>query len=251
MMGASELIPLSFQDFLMEGLGNNLPEKEVTFSGIDLHGRYKAQVLFKEKDWLPILANIEDYLPDILETRRYFYENGQIRRIAKTLNDRAVSIEEWSEDGVSQRITCYEEEGEWIWKKNADHRTHQEGIFISSESYFFSTLSEEHIQALESGRFHPELPFEKMDDSCKEAILEILGAERAATQLSVEIIDSFGSNRLLRASLARAWRFLELHCSSTGKISYLRVPPDFNDVLSAIAWTFSMNKENYQLEAET
>ena len=240
-MEEKEISPLSFLDFLIEGLDKNIPEKEVTFSGMDCHGRYEAQAL----------VNQEDYDPNVFETRRYFYENGRIRRIAKTFNEREIKIEEWSEDGITQRITCYDDEGGLIWEKNIDHRTRHERIRINRESYFFSIFDEECLQAFENGRFHSTIPFEIMDDSYKEEILEILGTEKAATQLPVEIIDCFGPNRLLKSLVASEWCFLELHCSSTGKTSYLRVPPRSSDVIYAIAWTFRMDRKDYVLSKET
>lgn len=240
-MKESEITPHSFLDYLMEGLGENILEKEVLFSGMDCYGRYEAHAL----------VNQEDYDPNILETRRYFYENGRIRRIVRTSNDKMVKLEEWSEDGVTQRITCYEDEGDLIWKKDVDHRTRKEQIWINRDSYFFTIFSEECLWDLENGRFHPTIPFEIMDDSYKEETLEILGTEKVATQLPVDVIDRFGANRLLRVSVAKEWCLLELVCTSTGKISYLRVPPGSSDIMSAIAWTFGVDKENYRLEVET
>ena len=248
-MEENTVTPLFFLDFHVEGLDKNLPGKEVTFSGMDSHGRYKAQAL----------VNQEDDLLNIFETRRYFYENGRIRRIARTLNDVMVKTEEWSEDGCWHRFTSYDEIGDWLGKKTIDLKTGIEKILINREAWMFGAVQEEFVRPLETGEFQSEQLFDVKWEDVREAILEILGAARVVPGLPMQTIDRLGQNRLLRmewrdrwgAPRMEPWCFLEFHCASTGKISYLRVPPGFSDIMSAIAWTFEMDKHNYQLEVET
>jgi hypothetical protein len=247
-MEENTITPLFFLDFHVEGLDKNLPRKEVTFSGMDSHGRYKAQAL----------VNQEDDLVNIIETRRYFYENGRIRRIARTLNDVMVKTEEWSEDGCWHRFTSYDEIGDWLGKKTIDLKTGIEKILINREAWMFGAVQEEFVRPLETGEFQSEQLFDVKWEDVREAILEILGAARTVPGLPMETIDQLGPNRLVKmewwdmrgSPRMPPWCFLELCCTSTGKVSYLRVPPEFSDIMSAIAWTFGLNGNEYKPEVE-
>lgn len=168
-------------------------------------------------------------------------------------------IEEWSADGSRQYITGYGGANEWLWKKSINHITGCEKLSVNRDSFIFFSVPEDMIRSLEIGKFEPDWLLEIRWEDTREAILGILGATRAVTGLPMQTIDRFGPNRLLQlewrdrwgAPRMGPWCFLELHCTSATKVSYLRVPPVFTDALSAIAWTFSMDKENYLLDRET
>lgn len=46
-------------------------------------------------------------------------------------------------------------------------------------------------------------------------------------------------------------RYVEVHCSSTGKTFFLRVPPNVKTCHAAVAWTFAMNQKKYVPNSET
>ena len=238
-------IPLAFSEFLTEGLYDDLDEKEVVFSGWDRYGRFESQArVFMDYD-----------LVNVFETRRYFYSDGRLRRIARLRNEMLVRTEEWSEAGDQHRVRSYGDEEEWIYEK-VDGRRFQHGMHsINRYSPVFSSLSEEDVRALANGKFDPQHLLDIEEEGLREVIFEILGAGKIAPVLPLTSIDRSDPNRLLSYcwdSEGEPCFFLELHCTSTGKISYLRVPPGFNSVQSAIAWTFGIDdKEQYKLEMET
>ena len=46
--------------------------------------------------------------------------------------------------------------------------------------------------------------------------------------------------------------FIKVECPSTGRYYYLCIPPnEAKDPISALSWTFGMNKEQYNLLIET
>ena len=225
-------------------------EKESFFSGQDHEGAYQAHILMYR----------EDDLGHMLVTKRYFYSSRRLKRVVKTLDEDLIWIEDWSEDGAHHwTSSCAGEDG-WVWKKWINPKTGAERLLINRESYVFWGMPENLIVSLEAGEFHSKRLLEIRWEDEREAILEILGASKVASELPAVMVDSLGPNRLLRMEWRDRWgdprmddwSFLEFHCASTGKVSYLRVPPRFNDIMSAIAWTFGMDdKEQYQLEVET
>ncbi len=241
---------LSFLEQFKESFGNS---PEGVYSGHDTNGRYGSRAsLLRAND-----------LEHILETRTYLYPSGRIRRVARVLTDaygtNPVRIEEWNEDGSRHYITSYAGAGEWVWEKAIDHRTGAERLWVNRDSFIFILVTEDTVRALENGAFDPQDLYDMKWEDVREAVLELLGAARVVPALPFTVIDSLGTNRLLKldwrirrpSTRAASWCFLELHCTTTGKVSYLRVPPNFTDIMSAIAWTFGMDKENYKLEEET
>jgi len=243
-------MPLSFFDHLSAGCIEN---ESMNFSGDDPCGHYTAQAMMDRQ------GDGEH----VVETRRYLYPTGRVRRIARSLNtgfeEIPIRVEEWSEDGGRRQITSYAGPDEWLWEKVIDPKAGTEKICISRDSFLFFGVPEDLICALEADQFCPEWLLEIRWEAVREAVLGMLGAAKLVPGLPMAAVDRFGLNRLLRmewqdmwgSPRMAPWCFLELHCTTTGKISYLRVPPIFTDVLSAIAWTFGMNQENYRLKTET
>lgn len=240
----------SFIEQFRETFGNG---PEGSYSGYDTNGRYESRAFL-----LP-----GNDLEHILESRMYLYPSGRVRRAARVVTDaygtNPVRIEEWSEDGSRHGITSYAGAGEWVWEKVIDYRTGREKIWINRDSFIFFVIPEDMIRSLETGEFDPARLLDIRWPDVREAILELLGAVKVVPALPFTAVDSLGPNKLLqldwrcRWPLTRMapWSFLELHCTTTGKASYLRVPPGFSDIMSAIAWTFGMDKESYKLEVET
>jgi hypothetical protein len=239
--------------FIEQFRDNFLNGSEASYLGDDSNGRYESIAsLPHESD--------ADY---IIETRRYFYPDGRLRRMARILNEAhgesLLRTEEWSEDGSRRHITSYGDEDEWLWEKTTDLKAGYEKLAINHDCFVFFSISEDLIRSLEAGEFQPEWLLEIRWEDAREAILEILGAARAVSGLPMQTVDQWGPNRLIKMEWRdrwgeprmEPWCFLELHCTTSGKISYLRVPPGFSDIMSAVAWTFGMDKKNYRLEEET
>ena len=226
---------------------------EGAYSGDDLNGRYESiAALHRDGD--------ADF---ILETRRYFYHGGRLRRVARILielyGESLIRAEEWSEDRTRRRVTSYGDGSEWLWEKWLDTDAGRERLSVNRDAFIFRGVPEEYFRTLEDGEFNPDWLLQIHREGFREAVLEILGTEKVIPALPMVEIDRCGLNRLLRLSWKEltgsrheeAWAFAELHCTTTGKISFLRVPPGTSDIMSAIAWTFGTDKENYQLEVET
>ena len=233
----------ALRDYLIREPG--LFGRQTQVNGQDARGRYEGLATVAEDEVL-------------LETRQYFYPNGKLRLIGKFEDGIPLREEEWSEDRDRQKITSYGGAGEWLWEKIIDHRTGTEKLWVNRNSFMFSSVPEGLIRSLEIGRFNSFRLFE-ISVGAREAILEMLGAAKVFLDTLPETIDQLGSNRLLRLDWGKLagvrgiepWYFLELHCTTTGKISYIRVPPGSSDIMSAIAWTFGEEKESYRLEVET
>lgn len=242
---AYRAMPRNFSEFLTEGLDDDSDEKEVVFWGLDRYGRFESEAR--------VLLDYD--LVNVFETRRYFHLDGRLRRVARVRNEMLIRTEEWSETGDQHRIISYGDSEEWIYEK-VDGRYFQHGILsINRDSPVFSSLPEEDVRALADGKLDARRLPGIRDEGLREMIFEIMGAGKIAPALPLVSVDQSGPNRLLSYywdSGGEPWYFLELHCTSTGKVSYLRVPPGFYSVLDAIAWTFGMeDKKQYQLEVET
>ena len=224
----------------------DLPEGSRVVAGYDAYGYYKSQVIMLDEE-------------HFLETRSYYYQNGQPKRITRLLNEELIRSDEWNADGRRKITTSYSRLEEWVWEKVIDSTAGPERITINRDSFMFFSLPEDLIRSLESGEFDPSRLLEIKWESVRETILEMLGAAIVVPKLPMQAVDQIGPNRLLRmewqdlwgAPRMDPWCFLELHCNSTGKVSYLRVPPGFSETLSAIAWTFNMDKQNYLPTRET
>lgn len=231
-----------YADFLEQDLTEG---KENLFSGQDCYGCYKA---YGQRD-----------STNMLVIRRYFYPNGRLKRMGRFLNEGLIRTEEWSENGGRQCITSYDGAEEWLWEKDIDYTRQKERFSINQDAFVFRGIPEGHIRALEDGDFNPAWLLESMGGGFREIVLEVLGVAKVIPSLPMIEIDHCGPNRLLRFSWEalsgnrhdEPWVFAEVHCTSTGKITYLRVPPGFSDIMSAIAWTFETDKENYLLDEET
>jgi len=249
-MDEVKVVPRSFFELLRENCAAN---DQVVFSGSDGFGRYDAEaIVYRERD-----------TDHVLETRRYFYDSGCLQRIAWFLNEGfgegILRVEEWSEDGMRHQITSYAGAGEWLWERVIDHKRGITRTWVNRDSFIFFAAPEDTVSALEDGTFLPARLLDIRWADVREAILEILGPAKVIPEFPMETVDSLGPNRLLRmdwknwwkSSRAQDWCFLELHCTTTGKVSYLRVPPASNDIMSAVAWTFRMQKEDYFPDQET
>lgn len=73
-----------------------------------------------------------------------------------------------------------------------------------------------------------------------------------------ELIEMFLKDELTRINLSdtmaqnsNSARFIKIVCHSTGKEAVLRVPPTINNILDGIAWSFNLDKKNYNPIVET
>lgn len=195
----------------------------------------------------------------MIETRRYFDPDGLLWRIEKIEDTTVLMAWEYSAEGTLRRITSFDTMGDWIWEKAINPRTSHVRLSINRDSFLFFDISNDLIGSIETGKFIPSQLLDVKWEGVREAILEILGAVKVVPELPMTAVESLGANRLLKMEWKdrwgeprmEPWCFLELHCTTTRKVSYLRVPPIFNDIMSAIAWTFGMDKGNYRLEVET
>lgn len=248
--GESGNDPVSFLDHLSQ---NPIEEGAAVFTGHDLHGPYQAQASFYQ----------DSDTRHVLEIRRYFSPAGNLNRITELINEsfgeRPIRIQEFSEEGRLKRLVVYGRAGEWVWEKTIDLNTGLERVCVNRTCFEFFSIPEDLIQSIEDGYFNPESLLDIRWEDVREIILEILGAARLIPGLPMNIVDRFGQNLLLKmnwedrwgAPRMEPWCFLKLHCTTTQKVSYLRVPAMFTDTLSAIAWTFGMDKETYRLDQET
>lgn len=242
--------PISYFELLKQNIGGG---HSVIHHGYDMFGHYQAEATLHR----------EGEAEHLLEVRRYQYPSGRLRRMAWILSGEGVEgvlrVEEWSEDGGRHQITSCAGDGEWLWEKVIDHQSGVVRTLLNRESFVFTSLMEDVVRTLEDGTFDPGSLYDLKWEDVREAVLEVLGASRVVPALPFETVGSLGANRLLKldwrlrrpSTKAAPWCFLELHCTTTGKVSYLRVPPSLSDIMSAIAWTFRMEKEDYLLEQET
>lgn len=240
-------IPRSFWEYL---LVQSIENTHAIVSGSDGCGQYVSQIADHGTDY-------------VLETRNYFYPSGKLKRIATIIHEgdseSLIRSEEWDEKGVGRIVTHYSDIGEWLWVKLINPKTGAEKVMVNRDGFLFFSIPEDLIQSLENGEFRSERLLEIKWEGVREAILEILGASKVVPDLPMQTVDQIGPNRLLRmewhdlwgAPRMDPWCFLELQCTTTGKISYLRVPSWFNDLMAAIAWTFRMRKDDYFLDQET
>ncbi|HOW59804.1 MAG TPA: hypothetical protein PLO78_08805 [Candidatus Omnitrophota bacterium] len=240
-------IPLSFWEYLT---GQSIGNTSAMVSGCDGYGQYVSQIADHGTDC-------------IYETRSYFYASGKLKRIAAIIHEgygeSLIRSEEWGENGAGRIITHYSDIGEWLWVKVINQKTGAEKVVVNRDSFSFFSVPEDLVHSLENDEFRSARLLEIKWEGVREAILEILGAAKVVPGLPMQTIDQIGPNRLLRiewrdmwgAPRMDSWCFLELHCTTTEKVSYLRVPPVFNDIMSAVAWTFRMQKEDYFPDQET
>jgi hypothetical protein len=195
----------------------------------------------------------------LIETRRYFNSDGRVWRIEKIEDTAVLRAWEFLADGTLRRITSFDAMGDWIWEKTINPVTGHSRLSINRDNFLFFDIAIDLIGSIEKGKFIPGQMLDIKWEGVREAILEILGAAKVVPELPMTTVDSLGPNRLLKMEWKDRWGeprmdpwcFLELHCTTIGKVSYLRVPPIYTDSMSAIAWTFGMDKEDYQLEMET
>jgi hypothetical protein len=249
-MGKTEGAPLSCFDYVPE---NSDELSRITILGSDHFGFYEAELFRRQaRDGM-----------NTIEIRRYRDSNGGLRRIMKlegrVFGEVLIRSEEWSETGEWQIITYFDDRGEWLWQKSIHLKTSRKRLSINRDSFLFFGIPQNIIASLEDDGFDPSGLLDIRWEGVREAILEILGAGKVVPVLPMETADSLGLNKLLKMEWRdrwgeprmEPWCFLELRCTSTEKVSYLRVPPLLNDIMSAIAWTFGMGKRDYQLEIET
>jgi len=88
----------------------------------------------------------------------------------------------------------------------------------------------------------------------RRSLLERFGYEKFLIELKGRTIHSDGSSRLVLLDWyehEEPIKLVRVKDASTERYYVLRVPPDAKTCKEAIAWTFGMNKEEYNLNKET
>ena len=89
----------------------------------------------------------------------------------------------------------------------------------------------------------------------KRIIIEKLGWMKILDEVKSKTIDKNGEYELIECNLKddgkNKARFVKVTCPSTQRQYVLRVDPQIDNALDAVAWTFVETKESYKLEKET
>jgi hypothetical protein len=89
----------------------------------------------------------------------------------------------------------------------------------------------------------------------RRVMIERYGQDKFFLDAGAKVVHKSGDNELLRLDLPgdpdKRMLAVKVRCPSTQAVYILRVPPDQKNVNDAIAWTFGMTKEEYELQQET
>ena len=91
----------------------------------------------------------------------------------------------------------------------------------------------------------------------RRVMAERIGLERIFSEANVKLLDSdidySGERQLLRLTLNSDEPIVvvKVICPSTGRVYFLRVPPDCTNIQNAIAWTFGLSGSQYKPVVET
>ncbi|MBF0595605.1 MAG: hypothetical protein HQL22_11665, partial [Candidatus Omnitrophica bacterium] len=88
----------------------------------------------------------------------------------------------------------------------------------------------------------------------RRILMEYFGNERLVQELGGDVVEKDGERELIRVNLPKdvdPLMVVKVRCPSTGTYYMLRVPPTMKTAREAVAWTFGIDEDLYELDEET
>ncbi len=138
-------------------------------------------------------------------------------------------------------------DGIWWYAPDKNHRRERkegyiEGVNIPEQYYSNPEL------------LKPEDLLREKNINRRRIYFKLMGYARFLSLMNSRKVDSFGDYELRKIIISvedEPLMLLKVKCASTGLFYTLRVPPDVRTCQEALAWTFHVNTEEYELDEES
>jgi hypothetical protein len=177
---------------------------------------------------------------------KYWYENGNFRHQSfYGLGEYEGDARGWYPDGRLEYHTKYSNGLRHGYQKYWD----QSGKLVSEEVYARGVrISREIHKLIISHKLNAKVILGIRNSAVRKICLDEFGYERFLSQVEHKVIEKDGDYELVRIDWNRQEEpiyLVKVKCHSTGAYYTLRVPPTVKSIKAAIAWTFHMDKDQY------
>lgn len=183
--------------------------------------------------------------------KKEWYRNGKLKLVKPYIEDRLDgALIEWYESGVMKLKANFSE-----GRRHGFYRKwNREGKIVSKAIYVRNTKITNRLYVLIKDRELRAQDILKIRNAAVRRIcLEELGYERFLAQVEHQVIDKDGEYELVKIDWHKREEpicLVKVKCPSTGAYYTLRVPPHMKTARQAVAWTFHMRKNDYNLNIE-